>query len=362
MNRQRYYRLGVRRHPLLTLTLLGLLLVSTTLSTASADDSVKIKNLSTLPPRALVVVDKNCEDLVQPYKLTDNFASLLAFSAEEGLKTLTGKLSSLMGGSANAASDGKLSASTKLAAKRLNWLPMSAELMYAERQHAELTNVLARDSKQGRKYYPVADKILTDVLASVHEPYDYRFKLFILKTSERNAIALPGGYLYIDQGLLESPELQLKAYFATAHEIAHVLQRHETQEMQSTVVDSFSVKQQLIDTMKSAKGNPKAVVDRIKLEKGQFTKHHVDQELQADSCAVKILSGVYDRTRLQAAINTFIKDLPKASAVPAAAKPANESEALIISVHDVVNSPALRHPNTQERTANLQAIYREIGP
>ncbi|MNH86515.1 Beta-barrel assembly-enhancing protease [compost metagenome] len=332
---------------------------------SSQDSPQHIKDINSLPPRALVVLDRNCAELVQPYRLTDNFASLSVFGMQEGIKAVPGQLSKLFGGSGSqaSASSDKLSDSAKQAAKQLNWMPMSAEVMYAERQHrARQDELLARDSKQGRKYYPTADKMLSDILASIHEPYDYQFKLFIVKSDNHNALALPGGYLYLDKGLLSTPGMQKKAYFALAHEISHVLQRHETKEMQSLVVDSFSAKSDLLTLMKSSQGNPKAVVDRIKLEKGQFTRHHVDQELQADSCAVKMLSRVYPtRQQLADSINAFINDLPPAQASSTSKAASNQAVAMAGDVEDIVKSPALRHPNTRERKANLQEIYQEVG-
>ena len=332
---------------------------------SAQDGTAHIKDIDSLPPRALVVLDRHCSELVQPYRLTDNFASLSVFGLKEGLEAVPGQLSKLLGSASSraAANSDTLGDSAKRAAKQLNWMPMSAEVMYAERQHQSRVNeLLARDSKQGRRFYPVADKMLSDILASIHEPYDYQFKLFIVGTDEHNALALPGGYLYLDKGLLMTPQLQQKAYFALAHEIAHVLQRHETKEMQSLVVDSFSAKADLLKLMKSAQGNPKAVVDRVKLEKGQFTRHHVDQELQADSCAVKMLSRVYpDRQQLAQTLNAFIKDLPPAQAAPTAKAPSNQTLAMAGDVEDIVKSPARRHPNTQERQANLQEIYREVA-
>ncbi|WP_397452313.1 M48 family metalloprotease [Pseudomonas sp. NA-150] len=322
-----------------------------------------LKQIDSLPPRALVVLDRHCAELVQPYRLTDNFASLSVFGIKEGIKAMPGQLTKLLGGSAPATSStDTLTQSAKLAAKQLNWMPMDAEVMYAERQHkARLEQLIERDSKQGRKFYPAADAMLRDILASIHEPYDYEFKLFIVKSDNHNALALPGGYLYLDKGLLTTPEMQNKAHFALAHEIAHVLQRHETKEMQSVVVDSFSVKSDLLTLMKNAQSNPKAVVDRIKLEKGQFTRHHIDQELQADSCAVKMLSRVYpDRRQLAASINAFIKDLPPPQASDAPAAQSNQAMMLAGNVEDIVKSPALRHPNTQERKANLEEIYKEV--
>jgi predicted Zn-dependent protease len=331
---------------------------------SSQDGAAHVKNIGSLPPRALVVLDRHCSELVQPYRLTDNFASLSVFGLKESWEAGTGQLSKMLGtGGAQAATSGDaLGDSAKRAAKQLNWMPMSAEVMYAERQHqSRLNELLARDSKQGRKFYPVADKMLSDILASIHEPYDYQFKLFIVSSDEHNALALPGGYLYLDKGLLMTAQLQQKAYFALAHEISHVLQRHETKEMQSLVVDSFSAKSDLLKLMKSAQGNPKAVVDRVKLEKGQFTRHHVDQELQADSCAIKMLSRIYpDRQQLAQTLNAFIKDLPAAQPAATAKVASQQTLAMADDIEDIVKSPAKRHPNTQERLANLQDIYREV--
>lgn len=322
---------------------------------------VQIKEITSLSPRAAVVLDKNCPALVQPYRLTDNVASVAIFSLKEGIKDVSSRIGNVFRPGYRAETGDELSASAKLAAKQLNWMPMTVEELYAERRHNARTDILARDSKVGQKHYPVTDKMLREILSAVDKSHEYRFKLFILKNSGRNALALPGGYLYIDQGLLDKPERHPKAYFALAHEVAHVLQRHETKEMQSMVVDSVTVKKELLDTMEAAKGNPTAVVDRIKLEKGQFTKHHVDQELQADSCAVKMLSRVFsDRQGLAGSINAFLADLPKIEPSPPAKAPQNDAEVLAASVHDIVESPLLRHPNTRERSENLQAIYREV--
>lgn len=360
-------------HGVLALAMLSTACSSPQLSNpfSAQDGPQHIKDIDTLPPRALVVLDRHCNQLVQPYRVTDNFATLTVFGVkegvEQGLKAMPGQLNKLLGNSTASTAPGTgsdtLGDSAKRAAKQLNWMPMSAEVMYAERQHQTRQNeLLARDSKQGRKFYPIADKMLSDILASIHEPYDYQFKLFINGSDEHNALALPGGYLYLDKGLLMTPQLQQKAYFALAHEISHVLQRHETKEMQSLVVDSFSAKSDLLKVMKSAQGNPKVVVDRIKLEKSQFTRHHVDQELQADSCAVKMLSRIYpDRQQLAQSIDAFIKDLPATSNAPAAKAASNQTIAMADEVEDIVKTPAKRHPTSQERKANLQDIYREVA-
>lgn len=256
---------------------------------------------------------------------------------------------------------GEIAESTRLGAKELNWLPMKAELLYGERSHADETNILERESKLGQKYYPIADELLQKILPTISEKHEYKFQLFVLKNDTRNAIARPGGYLYIDQGLLESKEILPKAYFALAHEVAHVLQRHETKELQSLVVDSITTKDQLFDVMKNIGTNPGIILKYVKAGKDIFSRHHADQELQSDSCGTKLLSRVIpDRQELATVLNTFLNDLPPVEPSAALVPPKSDAEKLAGLGHDIVNTPLKRHPNTQERTANLQAIYQEI--
>lgn len=337
-----------------------------------ADDKsgVHIKEITDLAPRASVVLDKNCPEIVLPFKLTDNFASVTVFTLKRGIQSgmemVGGGLMSLMQGQSPRfvgldAMGKDIPAAAKLAAKQLNWLPMSAELLYGERLHQEETNVLERNHKLGKKYYPVVDKMLQEVLSKVDERHDYQFQIFILKNSGGNAVARPGGFLYIDQGLIDKSAKHPKAYFALAHEVAHVLQRHETKELQSMVIDSVSETKDLLKIMSGVRNNPEVILAHVKLGKDLFTRHHIDQELQADSCAVKLLSRVFpDGEGLTDSIKAFLKDLPPLELDNPAPRPQSDIERVGASVHDVVNTPIKRHPNSQERAQNLNAIYVEI--
>lgn len=331
-------------------------------------DAVRPKAITALSPRALVVLDKNCPVVVQPFTLSDNAASLAVFSAKEALSDLGRRF---LGGANNplasaltprSAPGSELSASTRLAAKQLNWLPMTAEVVYGERLHKEETAILERDSRLGQRHYPTADRMLEEILAGVGEPHEYQFRLFILKNSSRNAIALPGGFLYLDQGLVDDPAHHPKAYFALAHEVAHVLQRHETKELQSTVIDAISSKDDLVKVVTGSQGDPTLILSHVKVEKNRFTRHHVDQELQADSCAVRLLGrALPDEKALAASIDAFVSDLPKAEpATAAAATRSTDDGKLQRTVHDIVDTPIKRHPNNPERLQNLRSIYAEI--
>lgn len=253
--------------------------------------------------------------------------------------------------------------STKLAAKQLNWLPMTVEVMIGEYLHEEETNILPRESSPGRRRYPLADKMMGDALASIGEPHEYEFKLFILKNSTHNAIARPGGFIYLDQGLLDEPALRPKAQFALSHELAHVLRRHETKDLQSTLVDSVSSVEDLVKMVRHAKANPSALVAQAKLRKDVFTRHHVDQELQlqADSCSARLLGRYLPSPReLAEALKAFIHDLPPPEPATPTVAARNEAEKLSATVHDLVDSPVKRHPTPQERLQNLRAIYNEL--
>jgi predicted Zn-dependent protease len=336
-------------------------------SAGAQPELVRPKEITALSPRASVVLEKSCPVIVQPFTLSDNAASLALFSAKEAAADLGRKFLGAAGNMFAAAlprapQGGGISASTRLAAKQLNWLPMTAEVAYGERLHEQESAILERDSRLGQRHYPTADRMLEQVLAAVGEPHAYAFRLFILKNSSRNAVALPGGFLYLDQGLLDDPAHHPKAYFALAHEVAHVLQRHETKELQSNVIDAVASKDDLLRVVTGSQGDPTLILAHVKAEKNRFTRHHVDQELQADSCAVRLLGrALPDENALAASIDAFVADLPKAEAAAPAATPQTDEGKLQRTVHDIVDTPVKRHPNTQERLRNLRSIQAEIA-
>lgn len=67
----------------------------------------------------------------------------------------------------------------------------------------------------------VGNKILAN---SQRLPYDYHFS--VIKSQAVNAFATPGGYVYINQGLLTLVESESELAGVLAHEIAHINARH----------------------------------------------------------------------------------------------------------------------------------------
>ena len=56
--------------------------------------------------------------------------------------------------------------------------------------------------------------------------FDYRFR--VVNASDLNAFALPGGYIYLNRGIIESSRNEGEVAGVLAHEIAHVALRHGT--------------------------------------------------------------------------------------------------------------------------------------
>jgi Zn-dependent protease with chaperone function len=326
--------------------------------------SLNIKPIDRTATRASVVLDRHCPTLVQPYTLSDNVASLGVVAGTVVARNLLSQLPAMLQGQGAATMNvgsADLLTTTKAAAKQLNWLPMDAEVLYGQRLHEQETNILRRDERLGKRLYPVADRMLKEILAGVGAPHEYQFRIFILKNDTRNALARPGGFLYVDKGLLDGPDTK-KAWFALAHEIAHVLQRHETKELESAIIDSIAIREDVVKVVTTVRGNPAAIISYAKLEKDRFTRHYADQELQADSCAVRILAGALpDQKSVAETVNAFLKELPPPETDVPTIGPRSQAERVVQTGYELVTEPTRRHPNTQERQQNLRSIYSDVA-
>lgn len=68
--------------------------------------------------------------------------------------------------------------------------------------------------------------IIGTALASQMGRSDLQFRFAVLDTSEINAYAIPGGYIFLTRGAIELMENEAQLVGTIAHEIAHINQRH----------------------------------------------------------------------------------------------------------------------------------------
>jgi predicted Zn-dependent protease len=73
---------------------------------------------------------------------------------------------------------------------------------------------------------------LGDTIASHTSRADLDWHFFVVNSHEINAFALPGGYVYVNRGLIEATSRVDELAGVLGHEIGHVIQRHSVQQMQ----------------------------------------------------------------------------------------------------------------------------------
>ncbi|WP_165856201.1 M48 family metalloprotease [Marinobacter sp. JSM 1782161] len=253
----------------------------------------------------LTADDRLCRHLVAPFELQSNF-DFVRQSVGGYVSGLSDAL--LAGDSVDPANAIELDEARE-SAKKANWLPLDLELAYGERLHEERLAqsglILSRDNKRRRvrSLYEQADAVLEQVLAGIDQEQPYTFQLFLVDDESVNAEALPGGYLYVNSGVFDTNHADL----IIGHEVAHVVQRHTTRELQARLVDVVETTDDL-QSLLSAEGKPsEAVVEKLLILRGAIAGYSQNQELQADACSVRM--AVSGHAVGEAAIDAYVDEL-----------------------------------------------------
>jgi len=70
-------------------------------------------------------------------------------------------------------------------------------------------------------------------IASKTSRADLDWHFYVVNTKQVNAFALPGGFIYVNRGLIESADRLDELTGTLGHEIGHVIERHSVKQMQS---------------------------------------------------------------------------------------------------------------------------------
>jgi predicted Zn-dependent protease len=126
-----------------------------------------------------------------------------------------------------------LLATVALAAARERKLPKPGWNLFKKEQDIQLGKEYAQQIE--RHYYVVPDAELTAYVNRIGhrlvekgdlEPYPYYFK--VVQDDSINAFALPGGPMYVHTGLIKAADNEAQIAGVLAHELAHVVLRHGT--------------------------------------------------------------------------------------------------------------------------------------
>jgi predicted Zn-dependent protease len=111
---------------------------------------------------------------------------------------------------------------------------------------------------------------------------DWRF--FVVDSKEVNAFALPGGFIYVNRGLIERAERMDQLAGTLGHEIGHVVRRHSAQQMERAGGANVGIA--LLCTLTNVCDSRTAQVAINVGGAAWFAKHSRKAEAEADSEAV----------------------------------------------------------------------------
>ncbi|MDQ3672960.1 MAG: M48 family metallopeptidase [Gemmatimonadota bacterium] len=121
-------------------------------------------------------------------------------------------------------------------------------------------------------------------IASTTSRADLDWHFYVINTSQVNAFALPGGYIYVNRGLIESTDQLSELAGTLGHEIGHVIQRHSVKQMETAQKTNVGVAVLCTLTNVCQSGIGQAAVEVG--GSAFFARHTRLDEFEADSEAV----------------------------------------------------------------------------
>jgi predicted Zn-dependent protease len=109
---------------------------------------------------------------------------------------------------------------------------------YSTDKEVQMGQSLSKEME--KKYKPVEDplvqKRVQDIgrkIAAVCDRRDIEYHFKALQDDEVNAVSLPGGYVYVNQGLIDKVSNDDELAAVLAHEVGHVVARHSIKKLQA---------------------------------------------------------------------------------------------------------------------------------
>ena len=111
-------------------------------------------------------------------------------------------------------------------ARQINFMSLEKEIALGRQlaQEVERTSKLLRDQEISEYVNRLGQNIVRNSDAKVP------FVIKVLESDEINAMALPGGFFYVNSGLILAANEEAELAGVMAHEIAHVAARHGTEQ------------------------------------------------------------------------------------------------------------------------------------
>jgi predicted Zn-dependent protease len=127
--------------------------------------------------------------------------------------------------------------------------------------------------------------VLGDSIAKLADDRSLDWQFFVVNANEVNAFAVPGGYIYVNRGLIERAQRMDQLAGVLGHEIGHVTRRHSVQQMEKAQGANVGVT--LACVLTSVCNNQAAGALINVGGSALFAKFSRDDEAEADAEGVK---------------------------------------------------------------------------
>ena len=174
------------------------------------------------------------------------------------------------------------------------------------------------------------------------------FHFFVIKDDSINAFAVPGGFVFVHEGLVLATQSESELASVMAHEIAHVTQHHIARQIRAQSQQSMtSVAAILAAILLGAIGGGQAMEGGIAAAQGLAAQQQInftrDNEMEADRVGIGYLAGAgYDAN----AMGSFFETMSRHEGLAATYIPA-----MLID-----------HPVTTDRIAQARARAAQFPP
>jgi beta-barrel assembly-enhancing protease len=215
---------------------------------------------------------------------------------------------------------------------------------------------LTDEKKLGKEFYEKLDKLnalsknerantflalLGERILIHSDKAPFEFKFSIIRSSAINAFATPGGYVYVNQGLINLVENEAQLAGVLAHEIAHVNGRHISEILDKSKVISLSALAAILaGAFLGGSGDAAAAIASFSMATATALslKYSREQEEAADRMGISYLveagyngGAILDFLKIMRRYEFYSKSIP---------------------------SYFLTHPGTDERTRYIDALLQ----
>jgi len=183
--------------------------------------------------------------------------------------------------------------------------------------------------------------VLGDSIARLTSRADLDWHFFIVDAQEVNAFAVPGGFVYVNRGLIQRADQMDELAGVLGHEIGHVVRRHTVKQMEKAQGANIGV---TLACVLTSICNSQAAGAAINIAGGAvFAKFSRQDEAEADAEGVKntVRAGISPAGM----VSMFQKLLEERKSRPGA-----------------VESWFLTHPLEEDRINAVQAMINQIPP